>query len=464
VKFQNGFEAGELDKWCLGRVDDPAYQRGLARLENFSLMRAGGINRRKGYKHIDRILEIREPEYRKLDREYGAEEYRETDAETAGKEEDLRRADTVFGTSSSLVKLIPLSYDSGRTYLVYILPQKYGVISFNGFEMADKAEHPWPFPASGFAGTFPYRNADPDAHFAITGAGEIATRTDLAAGQVLDIGGNAAIEPGKIRIDGRNTEKTGKLETAGPFDIEPDPVLETGFVLTQDARDANGNPVSCFDEIGAGTGLKAVCDIAARDGEAVLKFTVSEGGSGFAAGRNRDTAALELDAEGVGKVIVSAAVGSGGSIQSIADYTVKNCPSEGTGNAAMRFNAPPPESGNCSDIYDFYDEKPAAPATLAVAAVKVSDSETGLGPHYRITFGVENPGRGFRELCKDADGQSVSFLKIKGINTAGQALQPPPGGFRGKPRGIKPFVSSLARSCPCKHGRDLAPFVNKVFV
>ena len=27
-------------------------------------------------------------------------------------------------------------------------------------------------------------------------------------------------------------------------------------------------------------------------------------------------------------------------------------------------------------------------------------------------------------------------------------------------KGILPFGSSLARSCPCKHGRDLAPFVN----
>ncbi|MDR1232135.1 MAG: DUF86 domain-containing protein [Spirochaetaceae bacterium] len=27
---------------------------------------------------------------------------------------------------------------------------------------------------------------------------------------------------------------------------------------------------------------------------------------------------------------------------------------------------------------------------------------------------------------------------------------------------MKPFGSSLARSCPCKHGRDLAPFVNKI--
>ena len=29
-------------------------------------------------------------------------------------------------------------------------------------------------------------------------------------------------------------------------------------------------------------------------------------------------------------------------------------------------------------------------------------------------------------------------------------------------KGINPFVSSLARSCPCKHGRDLALFVNNI--
>jgi uncharacterized membrane protein YbaN (DUF454 family) len=49
----------------------------------------------------------------------------------------------------------------------------------------------------------------------------------------------------------------------------------------------------------------------------------------------------------------------------------------------------------------------------------------------------------------------------KRYNTAGQALHPPPAAaFRGKPRGIIPFGSSLAQSCPCKHGRDFAPFVN----
>jgi hypothetical protein len=53
-------------------------------------------------------------------------------------------------------------------------------------------------------------------------------------------------------------------------------------------------------------------------------------------------------------------------------------------------------------------------------------------------------------------------LRNKRYNTAGQALLPlPVAAFRGKPRGIKPFGSSLARSCACKHARDLAPFVNK---
>ena len=47
-------------------------------------------------------------------------------------------------------------------------------------------------------------------------------------------------------------------------------------------------------------------------------------------------------------------------------------------------------------------------------------------------------------------------------NTAGQALHPPPTAvFRGKPWDIKPFDSSLARPCPCKHVRGLAPFGNK---
>jgi ribosomal-protein-alanine N-acetyltransferase len=50
----------------------------------------------------------------------------------------------------------------------------------------------------------------------------------------------------------------------------------------------------------------------------------------------------------------------------------------------------------------------------------------------------------------------------KRYNTAGQALHPAPAApSAAKLRGIIPFGSSLVRSCPCKHGRDLTPFVNK---
>ena len=57
-------------------------------------------------------------------------------------------------------------------------------------------------------------------------------------------------------------------------------------------------------------------------------------------------------------------------------------------------------------------------------------------------------------------------MNNKRYYTAGQSPAPAASNlrfdaaFRGKPRGIKPFVSSLARSCPRLRGRDLAPFVN----
>ena len=55
--FKNDFSAGELDKWQLAAFESPQYQRGCAWLENFSLIDSGGINRRKGYKHIQDILQ-----------------------------------------------------------------------------------------------------------------------------------------------------------------------------------------------------------------------------------------------------------------------------------------------------------------------------------------------------------------------------------------------------------------------
>jgi hypothetical protein len=52
-------------------------------------------------------------------------------------------------------------------------------------------------------------------------------------------------------------------------------------------------------------------------------------------------------------------------------------------------------------------------------------------------------------------------IKIKSINTAGQALHLPPAAVSAVSRGVlnPSFPHSLDR--PCKHGRDLAPFVNQ---
>jgi len=99
----------------------------------------------------------------------------------------------------------------------------------------------------------------------------------------------------------------------------------------------------------------------------------------------------------------------------------------------------------------------------------------GSAPEYVDARQNEKP-RLLWEKCERTGFERLSLLNAlapvreleirnKRYNTAGQALHPPPtAAFRGKPRGIKPFVSSLARSCPCKHGRDLAPFVNNIYL
>jgi hypothetical protein len=64
-----------------------------------------------------------------------------------------------------------------------------------------------------------------------------------------------------------------------------------------------------------------------------------------------------------------------------------------------------------------------------------------------------------KEIVQTAELDAIN----EGYHTAGQALHPlPAAAFRGKPQGIKPFVSSLAQPCPCKHGHGLAPFVNNL--
>jgi hypothetical protein len=425
VRFQNGFESGELDKWCLGKVDDPAYQRGLAWLENFNLIRSGGINRRKGYRYADRILEIREPEYRRLDRDGGPEEYRAADSETPAGEAETRRADTLFGTASSTVKLIPLSYGGNRNFLVYLTVQNYGYIEFDGYSMVRRTEHPWPpSPYVNAANIFRYNRANPEAYWKITQIANVSSTKELKKGLTLDIGGNTVTEAGKFIITDSKGEGLGKLVSAKTFSITPaGERLKTTVSVTQNRTDNNA-AVSFFDEKGAGKDLRATCTASVKDDAASLSFQVLDGGSGFAPDTGKDTTTLDLSIENVGTVIVGATVSSAGSIMGIQDYKVRNYPSSGTGNAVMRWNAPPILPGLYSEISDWNGAFPTTPATLEISVEQVSDNaEKELGPHYRITAAVKSAGLGFAYFDNSGtlNGRALytTFLKVAHMSDAG---------------------------------------------
>jgi hypothetical protein len=82
----------------------------------------------------------------------------------------------------------------------------------------------------------------------------------------------------------------------------------------------------------------------------------------------------------------------------------------------------------------------------------------------------------FDRICGSAGAQEnfpVCQEKREGFSLSGGRIlarlssifgsKPNPFGFwRLGDKGLRPSMSSLARSCPCKHDRDLAPFVNEV--
>ena len=424
-KIQNGFESGELDKWCLGRIDDPAYQRGVAWLENFNLIRTGGINRRKGYKYIDKILDIKPPVLWRLDRDDGREELLLTDAETQGEE---HRWDSIYCTSTTAVKIIPLSYSDKKNYLVYLTTFSYGYIEFNGYDMVRRVENAWPPPPPApSANTVQYNKSDPGAYFKITRQTNFSAKYDIAVGTELPIGGGGVMETGLVRVAGVSVSKDGKMKEAAPFSVYPDPVtFNAGALapLTQKAAaidTADPLGVSYFDEEGAGTGLRVLCNASMGETSGKLSFQVLEGGSGFVADAGKDTTTLRLTIEQIGSITVSATVGTSGGIAGIKDYRVDKYPDYASGPGVMRWQAPPPEDGDYDDIADWYDKIPASPATLSLAVTEVLrddegneyNSEWELGKMYRIDIRVAKPGSGFEPLTTDGQGLPVTFLKIR---------------------------------------------------
>jgi hypothetical protein len=425
--FQNGFESGELDKWCLGRIDDPAYKRGCARLENFNRLRTGGINRRAGYKNVDRILEIRDSEIRILD--VSAFGYiRGLDAE--GGVEIERRVDTMYGTSESAVKLIPLACGGNKNYLVYLLARSYGYIEFNGYNMKRRVEHSYPASPYVFLDhTFARRAADPDGYFEIreiSGFNSSSTKK-FAPGEVLKITDASVIEPAEVKIADVIENGLQRIKTVTDIEIIPQMHIEgvTGaFEVTQTA-DLKKLGGAYFQEKGAGKDLDLTCE-AKKDGVNIkLKFTVKSGGSGFVPDIGKNTTLLRIEIENIGTITTMAQVGPNGAVSSVKEYGLQGYPDETENVAVMRWEAPAPLTRQEANITDWYDRAPAVPADVKVWVNEVEGVEyPALGKVYSITFGEEDAynkgygngyivsgGKGWH-VTVETDGVKLCFIKI----------------------------------------------------
>jgi hypothetical protein len=383
--FQNGFEAGEIDKWCLGKTGDPAYQLGCARLENFSLLGSGGVNRRQGYRSASRILEIRPPEYRVLDKAEGFEEERRIPDTMTG-DAAFRRADTVFGTDTSAARLIPVPGGGGRNYLVYVLAQKYGYIEFDGFEARDRKEHSWPAAPSIKKGhSFKRRARDPDAYYRIKGISGLNTRADFAIGEKIPLQDASVIEPGEAVISGVQESELARIDEVSAFDIRPESGVKT-YVLTQE----KGDGLSYFDEKGAGTGLDLQCSCRKEDTDITLSFTVISGGSGFDPGKTT----LRLRVQELGEVVVNAVAGSTGAITSVSDYKYTGIPEKADNIAVMRWEAPVIKAGEHSEVKDWFGRSPVMPPVIRVWVNEEEAGYPALGKVYGISFGEERTENG----------------------------------------------------------------------
>jgi hypothetical protein len=89
-----------------------------------------------------------------------------------------------------------------------------------------------------------------------------------------------------------------------------------------------------------------------------------------------------------------------------------------------------------------------------------------FGPGRKQVRPVIEDGKKHKETAKDKGSFYRTYITGISANEWYQYCKASPapsayGVFCGKPQGIEPFGSSFARSCPCKHGHDLASFVNK---
>jgi hypothetical protein len=376
--FKNKFDGGEIDKWGFGAVDDPAYQRGAAWLENFTVLGGGGLNRRRGYKYVSRIL---------LDAADGA------------------------------VKLIPYQVDERTNYLIYISASKYGCLRFDGGDMVDSREYSWPAPPvirpENVVG---YKITDPDAYYEISDIRSLSSENDvLETGDVLEVGGLTMMESARLKVLGVVPSELGKIEKLSSLSLIPAARLFNGELSQEKTAVCTGDSleVSYFDEEGAGTGLIVQCSCEKKDEEATLSFTVLDPGYGFKADKNKASTTLRLSVEQLGIVIVKAAVSGTGGIASINDYKIKGFPQYIRGVPVMRWLAEPPPPDVYSDVKDCMQRAPEFPPNIKIwvneAEIPAEKKEfETLDVVYEITFGEEtSPGskRGSGNIAKRDGGR-----------------------------------------------------------
>jgi hypothetical protein len=391
MAHKNKFDGGELDKRTLGAADDPVYRRGAARLENFSLLENGGINRRRGYERIREILK---------------------------------------NTEDKAVKLIPVSEDGETDCLLYVSKSRYGYIRFKGHEAVERGEKDAPAPfAAGEAQTVPHKERDPDAYYEITDtAGELYTEDiftgdntgtpDIHEGEELELAADSEIERARIRIESESVSAKGKLKKAEEFFVKPDPVMED-MTLTQErtrtAPDPDqpgltvSYPVSYFDEYGSGQGLKVSVTVGAADDNRIcrVKTAVVDGGTGYYAIPGKDYTFIRYRVEELDQTFILKALVSGyGTVMSVEDTEVEGAadlPKNGQegDEFRVRYYAPeippgpdPDDSDSAwAEIYDYADRSASVPARVRI------HSEEADGPtndkYYNYTFEIKDGGAGY---------------------------------------------------------------------
>jgi hypothetical protein len=402
MAFKNKFDGGEIDKWCLGAVDDPMYQRGLAWLENFTLLNKGGLNRRRGYKYISRILN---------------------------------------NTTDGAVKLIPYMVNDSECYLIYVSKSRFGYLTFSGYDMTKIQENEWPpAPVIPSGNVVEYKARDPEAYYDITGISNMDSVDELNIGTEFDIGGLSQVEAGRGVITSKIEDSFGKLASVSSFSVEPAAALFSGDITQTPAAVSTGNPlsVSYFDEEGAGSGLLVSCSSQKQGDESILSFTVLNPGVNFTADKGKNSTTLNLVLEELGSILVKATVNSAGGISAINDYKMQGYPQfvEGIDTCCLRYRAPPIEEGIYSDVCDWADRKPSIPPNIKVWVNEVAPPDVSLkeiptlGDLYEITFGEEdanNPGYGTgRVLTADGGAGFIPTNWLWADPDPGGPSPPPP--------------------------------------